>query len=212
MFKRIPLTAALAVFACTSLFADFSYEQTSKITGGLMQKMSFLSKQLREPIRTTVSVKGDRMAMTVPGTSANVIDLSKETMTEINFQKKTYSVVTFAQMAEALKAMEAKMKSEKGDKQVDMQMKPSVKETGQTKDINGVSARQFIVTIDFEGTNPETKERGVFMSFVSDSWVAPAASGYNEVRSFHERMAAKLAWMPGHEPDGGRGGNVQGNG
>jgi carbon monoxide dehydrogenase subunit G len=197
MFKRIALAAVLAVFACTSVYADFSYEQTTKITGGLMKSMSFLSKQLREPVRTTVSVKGDRMAMTVEGTSANVIDLSKETITEINFQKKTYSVITFAQMAEALKAMDARLKSEKGDKQVDIQMKPSVKETGQTRNINGMSAREVLVTIDFEGTNPDTKERGVFMSFVADTWVAPAVPGYNEVRSFHERMAQKLAWMPG---------------
>jgi hypothetical protein len=203
MFKRMSLTAALTVLTCTSLLADFNYEQTTKITGGLVQKMAFLSKQLREPIRTTVSVKGDRMAMTVPGTSVNIIDLSKETITEVNFQKKTYSVVTFAQMAEALKAMDAKMKSQKGDKQMDIQMKPSVKETGQSRDINGVNARQFIVAIDFEGTNPDTKERGVFMSFIADTWVAPAVPGYNEVRSFHERMAQKLAWMPGMSPMAG---------
>ncbi len=197
MFKRIALAAVVAVFAGTSLYADFSYEQTTKITGGLMKSMSFLSKQLREPIRTTVSVKGDRMAMTVPGTSANIIDLSRETITEVNFQKKTYSVITFAQMAEALKAMDTKMKSEKGDKQVDIRMKPSVKETGQTRNINGMTAREVMVTIDFEGANPETKERGVFMSFLADTWLAPAVAGYSEVRSFHERMAQKLAWMPG---------------
>ncbi len=203
MFKRIALTAGIAVFTCTSLFADFSYEQTTKITGGVMKSMAFLSKQLREPMKSTISVKGNRMATTMPGMSANIIDLDKETMTEVNFQKKTYSVITFAQMMQALKEMDAKMKSEKGAQQVDMTFKPSVKETGQTRDINGVSARQMIVTIDFEGTNPETKQRGVFMSFVADTWIAPAVSGYNEVQSFQERMAAKLAWMPGLTPMAG---------
>lgn len=203
MFKRIALTAGIAVFTCTSLFADFSYEQTTKITGGLMKSMSFLSKQLREPMKSAVSVKGNRMAMTSAGMSATIIDIDKETMTEVNFEKKTYAVVTFAQMMQALKEMDAKMKSEKGAKQVDMQMKPSVKETGQTRNINGVNARQMILTVDFEGTNPETNQRGVFMSFVADTWLAPAVPGYDEVRSFHERMASKLGWMPGLNPMAG---------
>lgn len=203
MFRPIPLSVALTLFFSASLLADFSYEQSTRITGGLLQKMSFLSKQLREPVRTAISVKGDRMAMVVQGTSANIIDLSKETITEIDFRKKTYAVVTFAQMAQALKEAEARLKSEKGDKQMDIQMKPSVKETGQTRDINGVAARQFVVTIEFEGTNPDTKERGVFMTFISDTWVGPAVTGYSEVKSFYERMAQKLAWMPGMVPMAG---------
>ncbi|MGE5569759.1 MAG: hypothetical protein ACM3S5_12045 [Rhodospirillales bacterium] len=203
MSRTISLSVALALLFSANLLADFSYEQSTRITGGLLQKMSFLSRQLREPVRTQVSVKGDRMAMVVPGTSANIIDLSKETITEIDFKKKTYSVVTFAQMAQALKEAEAKLKSEKGDKQMDIQMKPSVKETGQTRDINGVTARQFVVTIEFEGTNPDTKERGVFMTFISDTWVAPAVAGYSEVKSFYERMAQKLSWLPGMVPMAG---------
>jgi len=203
MFRTIPLSVALTLLFGANLLADFSYEQSTRITGGVLQKMSFLSKQLREPVRTQVSVKGDRMAMVVPGASANIIDLSKETITEIDFRKKTYSVVTFAQMAQALKEAEARLKSEKGDKQMDLQMKPSVKDTGETRDINGVTARHFIVTIEFEGTNPDTKQRGVFMTFVSDTWVGPSVEGYNEVKSFYERMAQKLSWLPGMVPMAG---------
>lgn len=199
MIKRIAFIAATAVLVPAGLFADFSYEQTTKMTGGLMQKMAFLSKQLREPIRSTVAVKGDRMA-TISPLAGHIIDLQSETITEINFQKRTYSVITFAQMAEALKQMQAKMQAQKGDQKVDMTMKPSVKETGQTREINGAQTREMVMTLEFEGTNPENQQRATMMTMVADMWIAPEVAGYAEVRDFYRRMAEKLNWMPGANP------------
>jgi hypothetical protein len=204
MIKRILLCTAIAALASSCLFADFGYEQTTKMTGGILKSMAFLSKQLREPIRSTVSVKGNRMSM-ISSVSGHIIDLDSETITEINFQKKTYSVMTFAQMAEALKAMQAKAKSRKGDEgQVQMSIKPSVKETGQTREINGVQTHEVVLTMEFEGTNPETNQSGTMMTMVSDMWMAPDVPGYAEVRDFHRRMAEKLNWVPGMTMMGGQ--------
>src|SRR5512138_1797726 len=101
MTMRTPFLAVLACLTAAGLPADFSYEQTSKLTGGAMASMmkvaGVFSKSAREPIRTTMAVKGDRM-VTLTGNNATVIDLGKETFTEIDFQKKTYSVMTFAEM------------------------------------------------------------------------------------------------------------------
>jgi hypothetical protein len=196
MIKRLTTIAAIALLGCSCLFADFSYEQTSTLTGGMMKSMAFLSKSLREPIRSTVMVKGDRMA-TISPQSGHIIDLASETITEINFQKRTYSVITFAQMAEALKAMQAKMKSQQGGKQMDVSFKPSVKETGETRTVNGMNAREMLVTVEFEGTDPKTNQRGTFMTMVADMWIAPDVPGYDEVRHFQARMAQKLNWVPG---------------
>jgi hypothetical protein len=203
MFKRITLVLAITVLVSAGLFADFSYEQTSKMTGGFLQKMAFLSKQLREPIRSTVAVKGDRMA-TVSPLTGHIIDLKNETITEINFQKKTYSVVTFAQLAEAVQQAQARLKAEQGGQQMDMTMKPSVKETGQTREINGAQAREMIMTVEFEGSNPENQERATLMTMVADMWIAPDVAGYAEVRDFYRRMAEKLGWMPGMSMMGGQ--------
>jgi hypothetical protein len=189
MLKRIFILFSAAVLASACLYADFSYEQTTTITGGVLKSMSFLSKQMREPIRSTVAVKGDRMAMISPQ-SGHVIDLGAETITEINFQRKTYSVITFAQMAEAMRQLQSKAKS-------DFTIKPSVLETGQTREINGVSTRGMVMTLEFEGTDPKTNERGTVMKMVADMWIAPEVPGYAQVREFHQRMAQKLNWVPG---------------
>lgn len=189
MLKRISILCSVAVLASACLWADFSYEQTTTITGGVLKSVSFLSKQLREPIRSTVALKGDRMAMISPQ-NGHIIDLGAETITEINFQKKTYSVMTFAQMAEALSRMQGKAKT-------NFTIKPSVKETGQTREVNGVSTREMVMTLEFEGTDPKTNQRGTMMEMVADMWIAPEMPGYAEVREFHKRMAQKLNWVPG---------------
>ena len=97
--------AIFVVALCLPAFADFSYEETSKITGGMMAGMmkfaGAFSKQAREPIVTTVAVKGDRM-MHGSQHNASVIDLGKETITSINFDKKQYSVMTFEQMKQMM--------------------------------------------------------------------------------------------------------------
>src|ERR1700694_1434726 len=93
----------LVLLAClpACLLADFSYEQSTKITGGMMAGMmkfaGAFSKQAREPIQSTVAIKGNRMVQSSKD-RATVTDLDNETITEINFPKKTYSVVTFAEM------------------------------------------------------------------------------------------------------------------
>src|ERR1700704_952159 len=85
------------------LLADFSYDQTTKMTGGAMMGMMKIagafSKQVREPVQTTVLVKGNHMAHSSKD-HAQIIDLDSETITEVNFQKKQYSVMTFAEMTQ----------------------------------------------------------------------------------------------------------------
>ena len=68
MNRKCFSTALVLVLAAGSAQADFSYEQTSKITGGMMAGMmkfaGAFSKQAREPMRSTVTIKGDRMTTT----------------------------------------------------------------------------------------------------------------------------------------------------
>src|SRR5215211_45963 len=86
------------------LLADFSYDSSTKMTGGAMMGMmrvaGAFSKQLREPVQANVALKGNKMAHGSKD-HTQVIDLDSETITSIDFQKKTYSVMTFAEMAEA---------------------------------------------------------------------------------------------------------------
>ena len=198
MSKRVLLFAALTCFAATGLYADFSYEQTSKITGGAMATMlkvvGVFSRSAREPVRTSVVVKGDRMAHHSTN-SATIIDLANESITEVNFKEKTYSVMTFAQMAQALDQMSQKTAKESGGK-TDVNFKASVKESGQTRQISGLATREVILTLVMEGTDKESGQKGS-MTMTANMWLAKDVPGYGEVQAFNQRMAQKLAWMPG---------------
>lgn len=176
-----------------SAWADFSYEQSSQIVGGMaaaaMKLAGAFSKKAREPIKSITLVKGNRMA-TVHSDSATIIDLDKQTITEVDFGKRTYSVMTFAEMKQAMEEASKKLKSD-----AKMQVNASIKETGQTKVIAGQKARQVIVTVEMESTDPKTNQQGT-MVVTSDMWLAPAVPGYGEIRAFYERMAKTVNWFP----------------
>jgi hypothetical protein len=199
MIKRALLPVCATFLAAGTLFADFSYDQSAKITGGAMagamKVIGVFSKQATQPMKTAVLVKGDRMAH-VGLETVQVIDLAKETITDINLKNKSYSVTTFAQMVQAMDQMSQKAAAQPDNKKAEMNFKASVKETGQTKVISGFNTREVILTLVMESTDKESGNKGS-LNVVSDMWLAPDVPGYSEVRSFYQRMGAKLAWTPG---------------
>src|SRR5712671_4527492 len=139
MLRRI---AGMLAFTAFPLLADFSYQETSTITGGAMMSMmkvvGVFSKTAREPIVSNISVKGDRMVHR-SSTHASVIDLGTETITTIDFQKKQYTVMTFEEMKQAMEQMAQKMKqNDKGE----MKFKISADATGKTRQIAGFNAKE----------------------------------------------------------------------
>jgi hypothetical protein len=192
-------TAIFLVAACLPALADFSYDQTSKITGGMMAGMmkfaGAFSKQAREPMVNTVAVKGDRMVHW-SAHHASVIDVDKETITDINFDKKQYSVMTFAQMKQMMDEMSQKIKSSPDAQKADVQFKVSVKDTGEKKQIAGFDTHEMLLTMEMEGADKESGNKGG-MNMTADMWLAPKSAGYNEIADFYKRMGKKLDWAPG---------------
>ena len=196
MFRRVVTVAGILTLASGPLLADFTYQETSTITGGMVASMmkvaGVFSKQAREPIQSTVSVKGDRMVHRTQN-RASVIDLSTQTITTVDFQKKTYSVMTFDEMKQALEQMQERMK--KND-QGQMSFKVEANATGKTKQAAGFDCKEMILKMTLEATDEKSGQKGG-MVITTDMWIAPAVPGYQEVRNFYRRMAEKLAWTPG---------------
>lgn len=192
--------AVFAVAVCLPAFGDFSYQETSKVTGGMMAGMmkfaGAFSKQAREPMVSTVAVKGDRL---VHGSAheASLIDLDKETITHINFDKKQYSVMTFAQMKQMLDEATQKMKSSPDAQKANVNFKVSAKDTGEKKAIGGFDTHEMILTMEMQGTDDQTGNTGG-MLITTDMWLAPKTAGYNEIADFYKRMGQKLDWAPGN--------------
>ncbi len=196
MLKRVVTIAGIMTLAVSGLLADFTYQETSTITGGMMMSMmrvaGVFSKQAREPIQSTISVKGDRMVHR-SANHASVIDLGSGTITTIDLQRKQYSVMTFDEMKQMMEQMSQKM--QKNDK-AEMKFKVSADATGKTKQVSGFDAKEMIMKMEMEGTDKESGQKGG-MTVTTDMWIASGIPGYQEVRNFYKRMAEKINWTPG---------------
>ena len=193
------LFAALAALV-VPVRADFSYEQISQMTGGSMLRMMKMvpgGGKATQPQSSRILLKGNRLA-TVTQDNISVIDLDAETMTSIDLKDKKYSVITFAEFKQAMAAMAQKMSQGKpeGGQAAEMEFSVKVDPTGQTKAIDGLSTKQFIMTLT---TGIKDKESGqtINMDMVSDMWMAPRIAGYEQVQQFYLRMAEKMNWVPG---------------
>ena|SRR5450432_4059006 len=198
-------SALAATLALSPLYADFTYEQTTRITGGAMVSMmkfaGALSKDARkamDPIQATVSVKGNRMVHKTPD-SVSITDIDKETITHVDYTRKTYSVITFAQMKQAMDEMAQKMQKNSKTQDADLQYDVKLNDTGNTKSINGNMAHETIMTITMQGTDAKSGAKGG-IDVTTDMWISPKVAGYEEIRAFYKRMAEKMSWVPGANP------------
>ena len=201
---RTFFAAIVFVTSCAALRADFSYQETTQMTGGALVKIlrfgGPFTRKAREPIVSTVLIKGNRMA-TIGKENSTIIDLDKETITEINIAKKNYSVVTFAQMrqamddamakAEAQQQREQKKQKAEPNSNVEAKFKVSAKATGKTKIVKGLTAKEMVITMDLEGTDKDSGQSGS-MTVIDDAWMA-TVPGYEQVKAFRQKMAQKMA-------------------
>lgn len=190
--------------------SDYSYKETTQITGGsvmsLMKMAGTFSSQARkagEPIVSNVYLKGNRLARVSPD-HAEIIDLDKETVTNIDTVKHTYTVMTFEQMRQQMqKAMQQATQQQQQPQQHDTaQQNPDVKmsydvkvrNTGAQKQVSGLNASEAILTMSMIATDQKQQQSGS-MAVTNDMWMVPEIPGYDQVRDFQIRMAQKMGMM-----------------
>ncbi|MDT7817178.1 MAG: hypothetical protein QOJ42_7094 [Acidobacteriaceae bacterium] len=209
--------AALGIILLASrfTFADASYQETTQITGGSMvaplKSMGFLSKSLRDmlaPNTTTTMVHGNQKAV-VGRDFTEITDLDKETVTHIDNLHKTYTVITFAQMRQAFQQMPKQMEQAQDKAKQDQAPQPqqpksdvktsfdvSVKNTGATKQINGLTAQEQLVTLQMHATDPNAAAtqgpNAVTYVVTTDAWITPDPPEVKEIQDFDKRFGLKL--------------------
>jgi hypothetical protein len=197
----------LAMLSICALFAaraqaDFSYEQTTKMTGGALADMikmgGVFTKGAREPQKSTVLVKDHKIAHLTKD-RMSIVDVDAETITEVNFEKKTYSVMTFDEMKKLFAEMQRRYNGQAAKPQMDVQV--DVKDTGEKKSINGLDTREMLMTMNMESTDPQTGKAAT-VAVITDSWIAAEIPGYADVRALHRLMAERIGWTPGMNPMG----------
>jgi hypothetical protein len=200
------------------MFADASYQETSQITGGTMvdqlKSISFLGKTMSNmfaPTNTLTMVHGNQKAV-VTKDSTEITDLDKQTITHIDTVHKTYTVTTFAQMRQAFANMPKQMEqAQQQVKQAQAQQAQqpqmpktdlktsfdvSAKNTGVTKEVNGLTAQEQVVTMQMHITdsNAPPTEAVNSMTYVvtTDAWIAPDPPEVKEIQEFDKRFGEKL--------------------
>jgi hypothetical protein len=209
MLTRILFGAVILTAAFTSARADFQYQSTSRVTGGaLIQMMRFVpgGGALKEPQVSTVAVQGNRLVRRSKR-QGEIIDLDRRTITTINFEKRTYTEMTFDQMKQALQQasdslsqQRAQQESKRPESQkdapnVNLNLDADVKNTGLTKTISGMEAHQVVMTMTMSGADPQSGTTGA-MKMTSEMWLAKDVPGAREMREFYARMAKELDWAP----------------
>lgn len=221
MFKRNTVGVAAAALFCLLLLmvpsskADLKYQQTTQVSGAMMdmmKNMPFMGNKVPGDVATTHYLKGDTLRVDTftngQLTSSEITRLDREEIIHIDHQKKTYSIMTFAQLRTQMEKSMAQMK--KGDSNVQVTPKISVKDTGETKLINGFNTRHMILNMTFEAQDQKSEQKGS-MDMASDLWITKDAPAFEEQRRFDQRMAEKLgtaelykdaaAMMPGMMQD-----------
>jgi hypothetical protein len=225
--KRNRLSMGLVLLALllpvVQLRADVKTERKSQVKfEGFLGKMMgmFGGSAAKEGAISTVAVKGNRKAE-MSENAGQIIDLSEQKVYSLDLRKKTYQVETFAEIRR--KMMEAQEKAAKAAKDAkeetdqrpqgqEMEIDFSLKESGQSKNINGYDCREVIMTIT---TRPKGKtlEQGGGMVMTSNMWLGPEIPALKEITDFDlrywkmldlqgsfgdmEQMAAAMAMYPG---------------
>ena len=215
---NIRKVASLGVMLLASriMFADASYQETTQVTGGSMvdslKSVSFLSKSMSNafaPMTTTTMVHGNQKAV-VGKDYTEITDLDRETITHIDTLHKTYSVVTFDQMRQAFANMPKQMEQAQQQVKDAQAQQPaqqpksdlktsfdvSAKNTGVTKEVNGLTAQEQVVTMQMHITDPNAPPTDAVNSvtyvITTDAWIAPDPPEVKEVQDFDLRMGQKL--------------------
>ena len=181
-------------------FADVSYQETTQVTGGSMMGMlkmaGALSSQARQataPVTSTVMIHGERMVRSNPHTT-EIIDLDQQTMTFIDHDKRTYSMVTFKEIQQQMEkaATQAKGAQNSSTDASQMTFSANISSNGATRQIDGENAKEALLTVTMTANSSDNNSKAG-MAATSEMWLIADAPGLAEMRTFNERMAKELS-------------------
>lgn len=204
--KRTCLVPALALtfaFAAMPLHAEVKKEERNQATfSGVLGRMFSLfgGRAAKEGVVSTVAVSGDRKMTTTGDNSGQIVDLREEKIYDLDLRRKTFKVTTFEELRRQMREAEEKArdnasKEPKEDQPQqqgkEMEIDFDIKNTGQTKTINGFDTRQVIATITVREKGKKVEDSGGLIMTV-DTWLTRAVS-LKEIADFERRYWEKLA-------------------
>jgi hypothetical protein len=179
----------LLTFLASSAAADVTYEEQTTMSG--MMQMFGMGK----PTKSMTRVSGDFLR-TDNGDEATIIDLAGEKILNLDIKKKTYSVMTFAEMKQQMEQAMAQLQGKQAEKPqqqpsaATMKTEVRVTDTGRSETIQGASCKQYLLEMDLTAKSEKEQKSGT-MSTLTEMWMAKDVPGLAEVNAFYRKMAEK---------------------
>ena len=205
--RSIPALVLTIALAAAPAHADVKKEERNHVSfAGMLGRMVnlFGGKSAKEGVVSTVAVSGDRKMTTSGDNTAQIIDLKEEKIYDLDMRRKTYKVTTFEEIRRQMREAEAKAREAAAKESREPKDEPpakndgkelevdfDVKNTGQTKAINGFDTRQVVATITVREKGKKIQESGGIVMTV-DTWLTKAVS-LKEINDFDRRYYEKLA-------------------
>jgi hypothetical protein len=202
------IAATLTLATAPSLRADVKTQERTQVRfeGALGRIVNmFGGKGAREGVVSAVAVKGNRM-MSTTDTTGEIVDLGEEKVYQLDMKKKTYTVVTFAElrrqmeeaMAKAKKDAEAARKEEPQTPEEEPGKEPTkeyevdfaIKETGKTRQIAGYDTKESLATITVREKGKTIEDGGMVMD--TSLWMTPEVPALKELAEFRMKYAQQL--------------------
>lgn len=201
--RILAVAAAIAFVAAPAKAQEFTYHNTMSFKmGGALGFAAKLAGGGKDQVETGY-LSGHKMR-TEMGDNATIIDADAGRFTMINKKNKTYSTMTFEEMAEMMRQMQAQMKdaqkdAKKENPNADVQFKYSadVDATGQSEKIAGYDAKRVVVTLTVDAAaRPEGEkdmQQAGSMVILIDTWNSTDAPHAKAMKDFQEEFARKAA-------------------
>jgi len=218
----MPRSRRLALAACLALTAsaaarhaaaqDLTYTTTTRMEmSGTLGRILSLVTDLDKPTVEKTYFQGARIRKDQER-SSSIMDWSAATMTLLDHDKKTYTVLDFGQMAEQMTAAAEQARPEAGEAP-DIEVTVSSERTGKTETIAGYAAEQvvFVVEVKPKGQGGEG-EAPPMTALVTDLWLSAEFPEYRMMqqmqgegleqlrRSGAQAMAQAMAALAGTDP------------
>jgi hypothetical protein len=204
----VPAVALMLAIAAAPAVAEVKKEERNQVAfaGALGKVFNFFGgKSAREGVVSTVAVSGDRKFTTTGENTAQIVDLREEKIYDLDMRRKTYKVTTFDEIRRQMREAEENARksaqesrdagpsepAKKDPNEKELEVDFDVKNTGQTKTINGFDTRQVIATITVREKGKKIEDSGGIVMTV-DTWLSKNAPSTKEVMDFERRYWEKL--------------------
>lgn len=188
----------LKAFACLSFVlalapsahADFSYRETIRLTGGALLRLSSTGGRVAFPANVTVSFKDGKMLYATQ-ISDTIVDLDAHTITSIDLEQKTYSLMSFDQM-QATRITSAARSGPEGGVTVEVSNGAATQQLLGLPTAEKLLDSRMIILDARSGNRTET-------DIHVDAFIASGIDGAVEIRNFMSRLFG-MEWAPDSLP------------